>query len=473
MNDRLDNWNGDMEKSIRLEDMIFYVLRKWRVMLIVALIGAVAAAAFTFVKSAGQSQTPVSSVISEAEWEVLEEKLLILEAYEDTLEYYNDYEEGSMMIRLDPNCFYEGSQSYLFTGPDFNSVFEVYIKCKEMITSVDTLERLSEELDGTISPEYLKEAIILERELPYDSVEAGQDDQQNARIVVKYDNSEDCEKILAFYEKEIEKVAEAFEGSSARITVTDPMVTLSTDRDLIALRRNVAEEKQKLIKAIDTLKSEFTDTEREHYQKLQQMEETGEAVSEEPAAVPSKGTVNWMLAALAAVAGIIVTAGVYVLLYFFSRRINTKEELESCTSIPVLALEEAREVRNPIDRVLNKAEKAAGLVSESTIGMIAATLAQYAQQTEGKRIYLTGSCGTEGFAEAELQQLKKELLAGGVELMYGNSIVKDAKALQDAIACGAVVFAEKKGSVKTRTIQEELFKAASCNLEVLAVILKK
>jgi hypothetical protein len=86
-------------------------------------------------------------------------------------------------------------------------------------------------------------------------------------------------------------------------------------------------------------------------------------------------------------------------------------------------------------------------------------------------MYITGSFSKE---DSELVQILKGLLAkDGVDVIAGNSILQDAKALQDASECGTVVFVEKCNVSKEKDIKEELDKAVSCGIKVLGIVLEK
>lgn len=455
------------EKTINLIDLCFYMLKRWKQMVIAAVILAVVAAGFTYLQSKKAYEAykvtvdmPAVEAVESVELTVeekaaLQAKIDVIEENEENIAEYDYYLQKSIKAKLNPNGFYEGTVGYVLSSDSNEDSIKALALCYEHVLAEKNYETLAGQLTDEPDEALLKEVVTANEEhyvadLSTDAV-AKYEVNTMFTVEVQHYTQEDCEKMLTFFKTELENMQQVFEEENLEVSfekVTSHVKTRN-DRSLVTLSRDIKNAKSTAYDTIANLKNNMTDVQKKYYALSQglKVEESGAAEVETPtvAAVPEP-SVDLKMVVIAAIAGAFCVAGVYGVLYLFSGHVHNKEELESWLNLPVL---EANE----------------------TIEMVATLLAGIAGQKEAKKLYLTGSLSS-GNTDGMLK-LKELLATEGIEVVAGSSILTDAKALQDAAECGFAAFMEKCNVSKEKDIREEIDKATSCGVEVIGIILEK
>ncbi|MGN0334335.1 MAG: hypothetical protein ACI4DV_01555 [Lachnospiraceae bacterium] len=471
------------EKSISIVELIFYVLRKWKPALAAALVIGIAAAGLTCLKSGQREVVPADPLenlskieITEEEKEELYGTVQLIEEYEKTLSDYESYMENSVKIKMDPNGYYVGSAGYVISGTDEESVLRAKVYCGSQLISEENLIRMTSALDEEIGPQFLKEILnVQEYENGSKDSEVNKTEQLLAFDIQHYDR-EECKKILEICREIISEAADKLsqEGVNVRIIEASSELTMTNNYDLISYQSGINEKKADVLSKIKKLKSEMTGSQKKYYEMSKQIEEQEDTAAEEEI-VHVKAQIHWKKTIALSVLAAFCVFAFYGASYLFSRRIHTKEELESCINVPVMVLEENHDKKksNVIDRLIDGVEKRAGIASGQKADMISAMVMQYAIQQGAQKIFFTGSMGTAWFPANAAEQLREMLIQHQIEFRQGASILTDTKAMQEAVDCGYVVFVEKCGQLGEKEAREEVAKAVSCGMKVLGIILEK
>lgn len=100
MNERYENYNAD-EVEIDLIDFLFYLMRRWKSLVAMVLLGAVLGGAFYMVKS---SKTTEETIEEEYQPEVsTEENMKLAAQYRRLYEQQMDYNQHSIVMQMNPN----------------------------------------------------------------------------------------------------------------------------------------------------------------------------------------------------------------------------------------------------------------------------------------------------------------------------------------------------------------------------------
>ena len=115
-----ENYNhiNEDEKMLSLTGLCFYVLKKWKVMVLAAVIMAVLAGTWFTVKDyqtykasqGAEQQTVDKKNVSENVKASVLAKMESIDEYRETIKTYEYYYENSIKVKLDPNNIYQGSQ---------------------------------------------------------------------------------------------------------------------------------------------------------------------------------------------------------------------------------------------------------------------------------------------------------------------------------------------------------------------------
>ena len=445
-----ETWNNEFEdeKSISLLDLLFYVLRQWKKMVIVAVIAAMVMAAAGALKSYKLYETmknapeTVPVEITEAEIQDLNDKLQSITVYEDNLKAYQTYLNESVMCKLDPNGFYEGSLNYVVSLQSDEEVVSAQTICEAEILNSESYEKVAKALGEDAAVSKIGEVIGLTT----DKAVSGKEILMRLKVTARYDTEKGCRKMLDALSKVVEGVnliairenVEPLEKLSERILFT-------SDASLMDKKQEILNSKNSAVSNLTNLKNSLTENQKKYQAWL-------EAEEEETTEVKFELSLNWKYVIAAAFVGAFCVAGIYGVIYLFSGRIHNKEELESYLRVPVF------------DMVTDGGKG-------NTPEMLAVLLAGHLSALGLKKVYLSGSLGN---GQAQVMSTLKGLLeAKGFSAEVGDSIVTDAASLQQATDCGCMVFVEKCNESMEKDLQEELSKAMFCGIRVLGVILEK
>ena len=125
MNERYENYNAD-EAEIDLIDFLFYLMRRWKSLVAMVLLGAVLGGAFYMVKS---SKTTEETIEEEYQPEVsTEENMKLAAQYRRLYEQQMDYNQHSIVMQMNPNQVYEGTLTYyLAAGEQTELLSQLYM----------------------------------------------------------------------------------------------------------------------------------------------------------------------------------------------------------------------------------------------------------------------------------------------------------------------------------------------------------
>lgn len=453
-----ENYNQifDEGKSVSIVGLCAYVLKKWKLMVIVALVAAIAAGGMSFVLSKQAYETaqnatgiPSEPAISDYDKEVVLTKMDMMEACRKAIGEYSYYYDNSIKAQLNPNSVPQGTINYVISGTNTEEVMRAVVFCEAMLLQEERYAELSGKLSIPSEPSMLREVAWMTATYMEDGVDnlgAGSSHDAKIKFVVRHYNYEDCEIMLSFFEEQMKECVEALAQENIQVTmkfVSSEMITCC-DRSLATLSKDVRNGELSSYEVISNLKKNMSEEQTAYYEYLLKMEEI--EVNGAPAVVAEAPSVDILLTVIAAVAGAVCVAVLYAALYLFGGRVHNVDELKSWISAPVIEAEAGAE-------------------------MVAAILEGIAVKSDKKKIYLTGSMA-ESNAEF-IKQLKNVLATKGMEAMSGGSLLKDAKAFEEAASCGAVMLLEKCNVSKEKDLKETIVKAASCGIQVLGIVLEK
>lgn len=509
----MSRWNevNDDEKFISIWDMIFYLLHRWKFIVIAVVIGAVLAGGLTFAKSYADAKKGTAGKGAETvtltpdEMAAMEIRLETIEEYLTNIKEYDGYLQNSIRMKLDPNGYYEGSIRYLFIAENSADALKALNACYQQVFSSESYEELSGLLKDQPTEAALRECFTLEAQ-PSVTWEQNEAEGENYKslledlkdfsmnedtsadtqekqpeiltrgertvlwnITFSYYDQAECEKVMEFVLEQMETViGQVAETASVQEIGHD--VHLTSDVKLIKESHQLEAAKEYVYSAIEELEEDMTTNQRKYYEQYM----AGDSQQEETvAAVPGKAKVDWKYVILAAVAAGGCVGVLLAGMYLFGNYIHGKEELAAYVEVPVIGLSgETQDSRkNKIDCLVDQLESRVRKGKEDTKNMAAAMLCSYAKQSGMEKVYLTGTAV--GKNKELFSELCAETKKSGVELLEGKSILEDTTAVTDATNCGCIVLWEKCNKTSYRDLREELKKAGYCDLKVLGIVLEK
>lgn len=447
MNENLNEMYAD-EKSISIMDLLLYVLRQWKKMVIAAVVLTLIVVLAGILKSYKVYQSlknhPQNALVelTEEELQDYNDKLLSMTVYEDSIKAYQTYIDESILCKLDPNGFYKGTLNYVIQLESEEEYVSAKAICESEILGTESFEQVAKALGEDASVSKIDEVIGLTTE----RVASENKILMSVRITAMYDTEEGCQTMLDSLSKRMEAVDLSVISSTAgSVQKLSEKIILTSDSSLIGKKQDVLNAKNTAVVNLANVKNSFTENQK-RYQEWLELEETEASEPEFVLPIP------WKYAIVAALAGAVVVAGFYTCVYLFDGRIHSKEELESYMRVPVFDL-------------------AGDSGKGNTPEMLAMLLAGHLGTLGLKKVYLSGSLS--GQQSQVMNTLKALLENQEICAEVGESILSDAASLQQAADCGCIVFLEKCFESKEKNVIEEISKAQFCGIKVLGVIVEK
>lgn len=459
------------DDEINLITLLFKVCQKWRALLIVAAVAAVAVGGTKLAMNIQGLYDPEkleerNSLYNdtlgmyEAEGEALERSM---EENERNLQLQLDYNDKSLLMKVDPDNEWVGSMNlYIDTGyqvmpgsalQNENPAYRITYAYNDYYAGefyVDVMDRLSFDL-GELK--YLKEVLRV-------SVDTG---RYSITIHATADTKEHCDEMIKVAGEAFQSKYDFVQSSLGKHSLT--MSDAASNAQINADRR----EYQISQTTRETLLTENFYSLREKYREWKEKESTLELPIVDWASAVKNG-IKWII--IAAVGGGFLGCAVLFVKYLLSGRIKSSEELGQ--GVFTLAELPARgKKKNAIDRLVYRLFGIVVKESEydSRVETMALSLEKmlHARQCEEAVIAFVGDV-----KEAELKALAKQagnLLSAKYKVVAAGDIIAEPAAAKAAYDADAVVLvAEQDVTMKKKYVQA-CDKLSVCKVEILGAVL--
>lgn len=149
---------NEEEREIDLADMFFYLLGKWRILIIAVMVGILVGFCFYLLKS--RHEEPVSGNVISEEYETTPETLSCMEqALYYRIMYFQQsvYHQESYIMQMNPKAVYTGVVEYYLSAGDYTNLISE--RCQNIINDQELLAELQEILGVKKDMQYLQELL--------------------------------------------------------------------------------------------------------------------------------------------------------------------------------------------------------------------------------------------------------------------------------------------------------------------------
>lgn len=456
--------NTTYEQEIDLKDLMFAVLRKWRPIILIAVIFGILMGGYKVMGSLSQ-QKDVEYVqkVQKQNQNDLEEYKLLKESYEReisnierNIEAQTEYMEKSILMNMSPYDKYVSSADVYFKLDDValingaNAYAVIYNNgLSRTYTSfinqgIDWTE-MAQELKTEV--EYLKELIRITPD------EWG----QMLSVSVCYKDKKGAEKILNKILDEVKDQQSNFSSKfgTHNLYIMNQISDTVTDLDL-ANRQKSANDN------ITALQSTLKEKEKA----LEELKEPVE-VSALSSSTAIKSGIKY--AVLGGVLGAFITIFCICVAFLMSGKVASAKDIKQRYGVKVLATfpaEEKRRAFSGIDRWLDKLEgKKDNLVEETRYELAAANLRNYAG--DAKKLMIVGTVPTEILNTVSM---KLGSLCSEKSFSIGANLNENADTVNKLPECDAVILVEQSGVSRYGEIEKEIEAVQNVKKEIAGVI---
>ena len=468
MNENYTNMYDD-EMEINLIDLMFCLLRQWRTLLIVLVIGAVAGGGIfaykTFQAVRAEQELEEEEEVDYSDYKVEPEVRSNMElAYEYRVLYDKqmEYNENSLIMKMDPSQVYYGELKYYLTaGDNTRLISELYTNIfsdNEILKEIKRAGKLKCDI------QYIREIIgsSASRERG-DSIEVYSvinEMLENAELgynnsilyfTVYYSDEEACESILEVMEKEVKQLTRELQAQYGEFTFEElnNSVRLNINNDYLNRQKSAVDSLSTYLNNFTRIEGTFEEEDFEYYKaeylsREDLIEEEEEDEEEQGLVSKIKSLIKWMVIAI--FLACVCWGGYYCVKYLFDRRIKTADELQDVYHLRILGkLEKPHEEKNKIDKKLEEMRRSL-INPPDTLSHVKSMILSL----DKKNIMFSGN----------LQEDSLPVVQGLWEkdpgFNYMGFVHQDDKALQAAKnAEGVIIVAEVNGTI-SREIRREL-----------------
>jgi len=440
------NYKEEYEQEIDLKDLLFAILYKWKLILVVAVVLAVALGGYkgysTYQKQSNTEVLQEAETRYQAELETYTAKK---EAYDheisgikNDIAEQQEYLSQSALMNLSAYNLGEAKVDLFVSvaqGTAMDSVLKSY---KSTLESVQFLENVAKQ--AGMEARYLKELV---------TITVG---NNMVSVQVRHKDAEAAQKVLDEILKEVNTYAQRINGviGSHTLTPTNESKGMIVDSKLADTQKVANDRLRSFNEKLDARQKEVAALKAP----TEPVASNGDAVKDGV----KFAVVGGVLGAFAVVFGVCVV-------FLMNGKIYSANELRNRFRVQILGtLPPEKRVRG-INGWLRRLEGRAQGPAEYEYVLAAANIQNYAESA--KRILVTGTA-----PDAKIGQVA-ERLAGELadfELVSGGNLLRDAETLRKLPQVDAVVLVEQCNVSSYEKIERALEKAASLEKKVLGCI---
>lgn len=444
------NQNNNYEQEIDLKDLMFAVLRKWRLILATAVLFAVLLGGFKTAKGLGQmrdetyvSENQKAYEESLEQYEITKGRLeKEIENIQNNIQDQQDYRENSILMNINPYDVYVETASY-YVGTDYvilpgmsyqnpNTSASILKGYMSIAQNGEMYNYVLSRMKNSMSLRYLKELVTIEADY----------DNSMLDIRVIGDTKERASEVMSCIRESIENSRETMTAAigAHSINAVEESSFVSVDLDL--------DQKQKEFSAtMDQLDTSL----EEKTEELKALEEPANTLLN--SAVVVKSGVKYGI--LGGVLGAFLVVFFVCVAFLMSDKLVSARELKRRYGVPVLGVF-SRQPKGAfafIDRFINSLESGKSQeMEEKQLFEVAAANAENHMESV-REILLIGTVD-----EAMLEMVRDGLAGNlrGVSLTVGGDLGRSADAIRKVPGCDGVILVEKRNASGFAAIEQEL-----------------
>lgn len=463
------------EREISLSKLFWRIVFGWRCLLICALVLAVLAGGFFYLKDMRSYKSLLNQPGANVEktYEFTEQELQQLQSIRDLqavidknetymaespLMNINPYEENVLLLRFHVDSDYRFNYTE-DNSPDYTrSVVDAY---EEYIGNGELAEKIIQDLELDMEKKYMEEL------LNFDSL----GDNTVFSIEVAYPSEKELPEIADVVKGEISKKSENISEKvgSHTLKLLSENVTVRTDLELAGVQKTNFDALNSYRTQLSALKASMTP---EQLDKLQQekIAEDGEKKEEETVSIVKPGLrIKYII--LGFVLGMFLAAMWICFKILFTSRLQDSEELAELYKFRTFGILPVQKKVSGVDKFIVKIKNRnkKQMTLEQNLDIISSNIELHCKAENISQIYLTGT-EIENIDKVLIEPIIKRLEHAGMQVVYGENICYDAAALRRLVETANVILIEQADVSKYQEIEKEIRIIIQQNVNILGYI---
>lgn len=459
--------NNNYEQEIDLKDLMFTVLRRWRPIIVIAVVFAVLLGGLKTLKGISQLSDEEYVKKNQEEYDMnLEQYTSTKERLEkeitnlqENIESQQEYKEKSILMNINPYDEYvETATFYIATDYEImpgmvyqnpntaTSILKAYMSIAQ---NGEMYNYVLGKMKNKMGIRYLKELVKIEPDYSNNMLD----------ITVIGDTRKTASEVMGYIKDSIassgESITQAIGEHENNLVDESQFVTV--DLELDRIQKDFSTNMDQLDTSLKAKTKELSDLEEPKNSLLSKMSVLKSAIK---------------YAVLGGVLGAFMMVFFLCVAFLMSDKLVNEKELKRRYGIMVLGVFKRQNKKRAfafVDKWLDKIEGIAlrEMEDERTFSVVAANAMNYMEQGSVKDVLLVGTVDSE-----KLEQVRVGLssLLGSAVLNVGGNLGKDAQAIKKAASCDAVIIVEQRGLSMFGGIEQELDLVRSLSKKVIGCI---
>lgn len=485
--------NTDKETKINLTNLIYFILCRWRSIILLAfIIGAI----FFGAKLTNGFHAMGSENLSESQKEYersYEEYLIVKSQLEgqairlaQAIKEKEDYQHQSILMNLNPNAMYKSTLTYavkditdmspvaacteasLAANRKINSILGAY---ESLIQSGTILQNIQKEIGKQIDKKYLTELIYIQTD--YQS--------KLLHITVLGDGEKQAQAISDAIKKEIQnagynistalgdhqlELISYYIGNDVDTSISIGEIPEYGRNEDTIYQTSIEKLQKNDIDFVSDLKNQLMDCNDQ----LSELTEPSKPGGTTRAGI-IKSSIKFGI--LGFIVGAFVMAYFYILLYVGSGKLMTSDEMQDIYGIPLLAYYKApiSKHTNAIDNLINRVYGISDqrFCLSDAYALAASNVLARIEDADNTEILLAGNADTEAF-NSTASGVSEKLIGTGIEVITAGNISENCDAIQKLQKAEKIVLIEQAGVSRKKDIKRELQTLRDLKKEIVGAI---
>lgn len=480
MSENVNGWNRSQEREISIRDLFWKILYGWRFLIASALVFAVLFGGYSYMKSREYvkntgEQKNVSieemekSLSTEEQKEVEQAKNI-----QQQIEEKEKYQKESILMNLDA---YHQNRRILQYYVDTNYTWslnreneEDYVKellngYTAYVSTQGVLNDMKDMADWEEADVYIGELISV------NNTEDLKNDSNTFNVCVTGRD----QKMVQELSDAVEKAMTGYQALLAEKIGVHELVLVDSYESAF-VNEELAGQQEELNASISDFKTQLTAL-TDNFSEVQKQILSGskeEGGQQENAVLKASVSKKYIL--LGAFAGIFLSALWIALRYILSKKIKNAEEIQQLYGLRILGSmnsvgeEKKKRFLSSVDDWLAKKQGKENWTSEEKRELILTNLLVTCKKENLQNIFFTSSLHLEEEEKKELYFFVEKLEEAGMNAVFGENIIRNARAFEQMAEMGNVILVEKAEGTSYETLEKQLILCSEQGVKPLGII---
>ena len=492
---------NEEEVQIDLMTLLHYILRKWRSIIVVMLIVAVAANLYSVKKSmsvvasvSAAEEVDIEKQIENAKEELTADELEQVERVYSMYEYNSqlyqenkEYLEKSVLMQLNPNEIPTVMLNYQFkkdqADEELSNIFTMY---ENALLDEDTCTAIIQVFGEEYANTSVRELISVtdtENGQNSDIIKLQKDKNSGILSIQIYASSEEqCEQVAEIVKKRVLEYTEQLQQIFGNYTVNaiSEQYYISSDSDLNMQKSDVVNVVNEVCTVIKNITSGLSEKQIGYFNLLTKDCEDQTLVKEDTQETANMTAnvqyISMKYVLIGLLAGMFLAVCWYAVIYIMTQTVKDVDEMKIITNLPVFGTvlrSNENGKRNIVDRWIDswfvhdkKSEN-----NELLLTRISHEVAMLAGQKD-KKCLLIACSGNDQNVKKQADSLVEKLRELGMNVTSTASLVSDnTEVLKQLESADSAVFVEQLMKSERNQIREAVELCRRCRVEVLGSVI--